>query len=29
VINTSGRIADETEASLRSAVEEFKKTFAG
>src|SRR5580700_603381 len=29
VISTSGRISDETEASLRSAVEEFKKTFAG
>src|SRR3984885_713224 len=29
VIATSGRISDETEASLRAAVEEFKKTFAG
>ena len=29
VISTSGRISDETEATLRSAVEEFKKTFAG
>jgi hypothetical protein len=29
IIATSGRISDETEASLRSSVEEFKKTFAG